>query len=340
MHHDHDALFRQTFSDPLHAAALLREILPAALARAIDWSTLTLVPGSFVDEDLRGRHADLLFSAEANGQTILIYVLLEHKSFAARFTALQVLHYVVRVGDRYLREHPEATHLPPVVPLVVHHGKRGWHAPRTVLELVALDRFPPAVQKILSPLQPSLHFLLDDLAAVPEARLRTRRITPQGALTLLALQFVRDARAGDPVGFAARWLPLWRELWADPAGRFGLLSLFSYLASHLEAPRERFRAAVALIHDENEIMGKTVAQQWVEEGMQEGLIKGLAQGIEKGIEQGKAEGRAELLLRQIRRRFGAVEPAVETRVRAADVDTLDLWGDRILTAATLDELFA
>ena len=332
MPHDHDALFRQTFEDPQHAAGLLREILPAALALAIDWATLTLIPGSFVDEKLRSRHADLLFTAKAAGKTLLIYVVLEHKSFGDRFTALQVLGYTVRVLERFRQDHPEATALPPVVPVVVHHGKRGWHAPRTVLELVALDQFSPAVRKVLAPLQPNLHFLLDDLAMVPESRLRGRKTTPQATLTLLALHFVRDAIEGDPVVFVQRWLPLWRALWADPAGKFGLLSLFSYLAAHLEAPKERFKVAVAHIHEENEIMGKTIADQWLDEGMQKGLIK--------GMQKGKAEGRAELLLRQIQRRFGAATPEVESRVRAADVDTLDLWGDRILTVASLDELFA
>jgi len=320
MTHDHDALFRRTFSDPLHAAALLREILPPALVAVIDWTTLTLVPGSFVDESLRDRHTDLLFSAEAAGQTILIYVVLEHKSFSDRFTALQVLGYTVRVLERYREQHPETTTLPPVVSVVVHHGKRGWQAPRTVLDLIALDSFPPAVQKVLAPLQPNLHFLLDDLAVVPESRLRGRKTTPQGTLTLLALQFVRDAANQDPVAFAERWLPLWRALWADLDSKFGLISLLSYLAIQLEAPKERFRVAVARIHDENETMGKTIAQQWLDEGL--------------------SKGKAELLLRQIHRRFGPVTPQVEAKVRAADIDTQDVWGDRILTAATLDELFA
>jgi len=79
-------------------------------------------------------------------------------------------------------------------------------------------------------------------------------------------------------------------------------------------------------------MGKTIAQQWLDEGREDGLRKGKAEG--------KAEGRADLLLRQIRRRFGTVSLQIEAKVRAADVDTLDRWGDLILTAATLDELFA
>ncbi|WP_437756114.1 Rpn family recombination-promoting nuclease/putative transposase [Sorangium sp. So ce1389] len=38
----HDALFKATFSQPEHAAAALREVLPAAVAARIDFATLAL----------------------------------------------------------------------------------------------------------------------------------------------------------------------------------------------------------------------------------------------------------------------------------------------------------
>ena len=57
----HDSLFRAVFASPVHAVGPLRAALPPVLARAIDWSTLDLVSGSFVDDQLRQQHADLLF---------------------------------------------------------------------------------------------------------------------------------------------------------------------------------------------------------------------------------------------------------------------------------------
>ena len=52
----------------------------------------------------------------------------------------------------------------------------------------------------------------------------------------------------------------------------------------------------------------------------------------------KIEGRIETLLRQMTRRFGPLTDDVAARVRNATTPTLDDWIDRILTAATLDEL--
>jgi Putative transposase, YhgA-like len=60
----HDALFKATFSQVEHAAGELQAILPPALSARIDFATLTLCPGNFVDPDLRQRYTDLLFSAE------------------------------------------------------------------------------------------------------------------------------------------------------------------------------------------------------------------------------------------------------------------------------------
>ena len=59
----HDALFKAVLGKPEHARGVLRAVVPAALAEAIDWPTLTLRPGSFVDLALREQHTDLLYSA-------------------------------------------------------------------------------------------------------------------------------------------------------------------------------------------------------------------------------------------------------------------------------------
>lgn len=56
-------------------------------------------------------------------------------------------------------------------------------------------------------------------------------------------------------------------------------------------------------------------------------------------EEGRQEGEARLLLRQLRLKFGPLEPALEERVRSADADRLLEWGDRVLTAESLQQVF-
>jgi len=54
----------------------------------------------------------------------------------------------------------------------------------------------------------------------------------------------------------------------------------------------------------------------------------------------RAEGEAEVLLRQLRVRFGALPEDVMARLKAADAETLLRWSERILSASTLDAVFA
>ena len=60
---------------------------------------------------------------------------------------------------------------------------------------------------------------------------------------------------------------------------------------------------------------------------------------QRGVEKGRTEGQADLLLRQIQRRFGAVDAAVEQRIRTAGADDLEAWSLNILDATTLENVF-
>ncbi|MBF0141600.1 MAG: DUF4351 domain-containing protein [Magnetococcales bacterium] len=51
------------------------------------------------------------------------------------------------------------------------------------------------------------------------------------------------------------------------------------------------------------------------------------------------EWAASFLLRLLQRRFGTLSESTIQRVQAADQSTLEMWGDRILDARSLDEIF-
>lgn len=64
IHQPHDRLFRSVFSDASEAAALLQATLPDSVRDRFDWTTLALVEGSFVDEELRESQSNLLYQIE------------------------------------------------------------------------------------------------------------------------------------------------------------------------------------------------------------------------------------------------------------------------------------
>jgi hypothetical protein len=63
-------------------------------------------------------------------------------------------------------------------------------------------------------------------------------------------------------------------------------------------------------------------------------------GEDRGRAQGRLEGEAKMLLRQLERRFGPLVEDVTERVRSAPEAELEKWFDRVLTATSLDDVFA
>ena len=104
----HDAVFRQIFGVPANAASQLRAVLPPDLAARLDLGRLARVPESFVDEALKWRHSDLLFTAPLDGRDVYVYVLVEHQSSDDPLMAFRMLRYVTRIWDQHLRDHPRA----------------------------------------------------------------------------------------------------------------------------------------------------------------------------------------------------------------------------------------
>ena len=56
--------------------------------------------------------------------------------------------------------------------------------------------------------------------------------------------------------------------------------------------------------------------------------------------EGRLEARREVLARLIALKFGTASPETTARIAAASEANLDLWTERILTADTLERLFA
>lgn len=309
----HDAVFRRVLGEPTNAASQLRAVLPRALVDRLDLGRLTRVSGSLVDATLRWRHCDLLFSVPLQGREALIYVLIEHQSGGDPLMAFRMLRYVVRIWDRYLGEHPEATRLPAVIPLVVHHNRRPWAGPTQVLDLLDLDReATEAAQEFL----PRFGFLLEDLARLDEKALRARPLTPPVRMTLLLLKIAAgNSRLADDL---RGWADELRAVLERPSGVEEFVALLRYIEIVGEAPIDQLHDLVAQLGPEAEEAYVTTAEMLRVEG--------------------EARGRAEALAQLLSLKFGPLPRAALDAVHAASTDQLESWTARVLTADTLEEV--
>lgn len=65
-----------------------------------------------------------------------------------------------------------------------------------------------------------------------------------------------------------------------------------------------------------------------------------AQGRQEGRLEGRLEGERRVVLRLLRKRFGSLTPDQEQRVAQGTEQLLEVWTDRVLSASSLDEVFA
>ena len=68
--------------------------------------------------------------------------------------------------------------------------------------------------------------------------------------------------------------------------------------------------------------------------------EGREEGRQEGIQIGESRGRTALLARLLQLKFGPLAEATQQRLEQADEAQLDAWAERVLSAQSLDELFA
>ena len=145
--HTNDGFFKAIFSHPERATAFFKSHLPAAITTRIDWTTLKVLPGSFVKSSLQQVHSDLLFSVHIGGRDARLYLLFEHQSSPDPTMPLRMLGYMTEIFTQHHKAH--GLPLPPVLPFVFHQGPETWNVSTAFEDLFALpdelaaDLLPP-----------------------------------------------------------------------------------------------------------------------------------------------------------------------------------------------------
>ncbi|MBB88500.1 MAG: hypothetical protein CMP06_14580 [Xanthomonadales bacterium] len=319
----HDALFKSVFQQPANAVAELKHVLAPEHVSAIDWSTLKLEPGSFVDERLADKHSDLLFSAEtrASGERVLVFLLLEHQSSSEPRMALRLLAYMVRIWERF-SDADKNSPLPLIVPAVLAQVPGGWKAATRFSGL-----FSPNLGLLADTVLPDFSYAVDDLHRADDVDLKARAVAQQARL---ALWLMRDARDGALLlQRLIHWLGELEELAQMPGGERALAPLLAYVvrvSSDLQL--EQFRAILRERAPAAESITMTIAEQL------------LAEGEARGVAQGELRRAAASILTVLETRGLSVTAEVRAQIEGCqDLDVLQHWLTRAVTATSADQIF-
>lgn len=293
------------------------------IAVLIDWSK----GFAFLDQELRSvvrdaetgkRYVDKLVRVvHKKGGEQWIYVHIEVQSCYDHILGLRIFTYNYRVFDKFER---------PVASLVIlADDSPTWRS-----NSYSYEPFPGCKTGIQFKLAKLTDYQdqLDDLLASDNVF----------ALITAAHILTRRTRKDDQERYQAK-RHLVRILYGKGWDKQKIIDLFAVIDWMMWLPPE---LAQQLWHDietieEQERMRYVTS---VERFEREKLInQGIIQGIGQGISQGISQGEYRLLRRQLEKRFGPLPSTMTEKLEKASEQELEIWGETILTASTLDDVF-
>ncbi|HEC8322308.1 TPA: Rpn family recombination-promoting nuclease/putative transposase [Providencia rettgeri] len=118
----HDAAFKGIMTNIENARDFFDIYLPAQIKSLCDFNTLSLTNSSFIDEQLRSRLSDVLYSVETTQGKGYLYLLVEHQSTPDKLMAWRLIHYAFLAMNQHMQQGNKK--LPLVVPILFYHGGR------------------------------------------------------------------------------------------------------------------------------------------------------------------------------------------------------------------------
>jgi predicted transposase/invertase (TIGR01784 family) len=317
----HDALFKACFGRIDIARSELELVLPPAVLAQLDLASLTVLPGSFIDDDLRQTHSDLLYGVRTvSGDPALVCVLAEAQSTFDPIIPLRLLEYAVRVWRRWLDDH-RGSKIPLLVCVVLHHGDDRWSARPELSSM--LDAGPDAIEAMRE-LTPHFRFILDDLTALSIDVLARRTLHVLGRLAQIALWTAPSAERFEQAA------PLMQELARATTRHESTRSLLAQLYAYL-------------LHVLKDVDQQVVYNKLLEIAGPEGR-EDVMTAAEQLINRGRNEARIETLRMTIGKLLAARNVALSEAGRArldgcTDPNLLDRWYELALTVEKEADVF-
>ena len=297
---DHDRLFKELLS--IFFVEFLELFFPQVIAYLEQDSLEFLDKELFTDVTAGEQYeADLVVKVRFREQESFFLIHVENQAHPQANFGRRMFRYFARLYEK---------HGLPVYPVAIF----SYDAPRTVQPNVHRVEFPDKV-------------VMDfNYAVVQLNRLNWRDFLRQQNPVASALMAKMNIAAEDRPRVKSECLRLLATLRLDPA-RMQLISGFidTYLRLSTEE-EEIFRTEVAKLEQEEQDVVMQIVTSWMEEGLERGRL------------EGRQEGELTVIMRQLNRRLGMVEPEVYDRIRQLSLEQLEDLAEALLDFSTQDDL--
>lgn len=325
MANDHDTGYKLLFAAPEMVRDLLRGFAPQEWVKSADFTSLRRVNGSYVSDDLRMRHDDMVWKIRLRDEWLYVYLLLEFQSVPDRWMALRMHVYVgLLYQDLVARKElgPDGK-LPPVLPIVLYNGRAPWSAADSLDTLLSLP--PPGLARYRA----QARYLLVDERRLAAAEAPLRNL----AAALFRLEVATTtADFRSVTAHLVEWLAGEEHQRLRRAFAIWLNRRLRHRVPEANIPETDDLAEVHGMFPDD-IIENLLAKE------KKAARRARREARQEGRQEGRHEAQAAILRRLLVRRFGELPRDIGARIDAADADMIDAWLDRIFDAADLHAVF-
>ncbi|MEO5379181.1 MAG: Rpn family recombination-promoting nuclease/putative transposase [Magnetococcus sp. DMHC-6] len=314
----HDVGYNKLFSHARMIQDLLAGFIREDWVAGLDFSTLEKVNPVYVTDDFRKRFDDLVWKIRWQGMDrwLFIYLILEPQSTSDGIMAIRnPLYTMLFYQDLYQYGRIlSGQKFSPVAPIVLYNGTSRWTAAMDVSDLI--EESPPGLEAY----RPHMRYLLVDEHRYQEGELKSMQNVVAALFRLEKSRRIEDVRQ------VIQEL----DMWLKGAEQSELRRTFANWLSRILLPRlsKKNLAIPESIPEMNDLMEvHTMLAETVEGWTRE------------WTRDGERNGEAKILLRLLTRRFGNLSASIQEKVKAADIEAIELWTDQILDARSLEDVF-
>jgi len=270
----HDAGFRAFFSVREVARSFFKEKLPKSINKHLDYRTLKISKDTFIDKQLADKRSDMLYEIKYKKSSLLLYLLFEHKSYKDPWVAFQMLKYMVRIWELYLKQHEGVQKLPVILPLVIYHGQANWNIDT---HFSGLFDAPEELANYI----PDYEYRLYDISHMSDDEIKGTVLL---RIILMTFKYIRHPDLHHRLDDIFN---LFNEIKNKTKGLEYLEALLRYFSSCVDSVTydEVQKTIARTIKDGGDIM-QTMAQQWLKEGREEGIEKNKWDVVKNALKMG------------------------------------------------------
>ena len=272
----HAKAFTFFFKEKETAVSMLKGYLPESIKKKLNFKSLKISKDSFIDKRLKNYFADLLYEIKMKSgkKSAFIYILFEHKCWEDRLVCLQLLKYMVRIWELFLKQNKDAKYLPVILPLVLYHGEPKWEISQN---FISLFEDPAGVESYI----PDFSFNLQDISHMPDEDIQG---SPLLRMILTTFKYIHSPELRNKL-----WdiFKLFLELSDKNNISEYLEALVTYLSnSPGKLTEEEIQEPVTRIIEEGGANMETIFQKWIDKGFDKGIDKGKWDVVMNSLREG------------------------------------------------------